>query len=196
MGQEDLEDEIGSDDQQHLQQSRRRYASVPSREEMAEMWRTVRPYLPPVNFITVHHAYFIFVSLIAAAIFYGVAAADTTFTVSFVDAWFLITSAFTGSGLNTVNLSQLATGQQVVLFIMMIIGSPVLVSLFTIWFRYHIFEKRFDRIVKMEREKRRRKRATGTMVGMAGAMFGLPVMSSFGASNNKTHQQRARGRRI
>ncbi|KAK8064321.1 cation transport protein-domain-containing protein [Apiospora saccharicola] len=193
MGQEDLEDEIGSDDRQHLQQqSRRRYASVPSREEMAEMWRTVRPYLPPVNFITVHHAYFILVSLIAAAVFFGVAAADTTFTVGFVDAWFLITSAFTGSGLNTVNLSQLATGQQVVLFIMMIIGSPVLVSLFTIWFRYHIFEKRFDRIVKMEREKRRRKRATGTMVGMAGAMFGLPVMSSFGASDNKTHQQRAR----
>ncbi|KAK8013114.1 cation transport protein-domain-containing protein [Apiospora marii] len=192
MGQEDLEDEIGSDDHRLQPSSRRRHAALPSREEVAELWRTVRPYLPPVNFITVHHAYFILGSLIAAAVFFGVASADTTFSVSFVDAWFLITSAFTASGLNTVNLSQLATGQQVVLFVMLILGSPVLVSLFTIWFRYHIFEKRFDHIVKTEREKRRRKRATGTMVGMAGAMFGLPVMSSFGASQHKTHQQRAR----
>ncbi|KAK8064971.1 hypothetical protein PG997_011718 [Apiospora hydei] len=166
-----------------------RYAVL--RDDWAEKWRVVRPYLPPVNFITVHHAYFIFVSLIAAAVFYAIASAESTFTVSFVDSWFLITSAFTASGLNTVNLSALATGQQVVLFIMLILGSPVLVSLFTIWFRYHIFEKRFDHIVEMEREKRRRKRATGTMVGMAGAMFGLPVMSSFGASANKTHAQRA-----
>ncbi|KAK7968107.1 uncharacterized protein PG986_002384 [Apiospora aurea] len=171
----------------HLQPSR--YAVL--RDDLAEKWRVVRPYLPPVNFITVHHAYFIFVSLIAAAVFYAIASAESTFTVSFVDSWFLITSAFTASGLNTVNLSALATGQQVVLFIMLILGSPVLVSLFTIWFRYHIFEKRFDHIVEMEREKRRRKRATGTMVGMAGAMFGLPVMSSFGASANKTHAQRA-----
>ncbi|KAK8033978.1 hypothetical protein PG993_008973 [Apiospora rasikravindrae] len=181
---QDLEN-TGSVD--HLQPPR--YAVL--RDDLAEKWRVIRPYLPPVNFITVHHAYFIFVSLIAAALFYAIASAESTFTVSFVDSWFLITSAFTASGLNTVNLSALATGQQVVLFIMLILGSPVLVSLFTIWFRYHIFEKRFDHIVEMEREKRRRKRATGTMVGMAGAMFGLPVMSSFGASNNKSHAQRA-----
>ncbi|KAK8004656.1 MFS general substrate transporter [Apiospora arundinis] len=174
----------GSDDLLHQS----RYAVL--RQEAAEKWRAIRPYLPPVNFITVHHAYFILVSLIAAAVFYAVASAEATFTLTFIDSWFLITSAFTASGLNTVNLSQLATGQQVIMFIMLIIGSPVFVSLFTIWFRYRIFEKRFDHIVEMEREKRRQKRATSTMIGMAGAMSGLPIMSSFGA-NDKSHLQRA-----
>ncbi|KAK8112352.1 uncharacterized protein PG998_008809 [Apiospora kogelbergensis] len=179
----------GSDPDHHYLQSQSRYAVL--RLQAAETWRVVRPYLPPVNFITVHHAYFVLVSLVAAAVFYGVASAETARTLTFVDSWFLITSAFTASGLNTVNLSELATGQQVIMFLMLIIGSPVFVSLFTIWFRYHIFEKRFDHIVETEREKRRRKRATGTMVGMAGAMFGLPIMSSFGA-NDKSHAQRAR----
>ena len=157
-----------------------RFAAV--RDAFHARWALVRPYLPPVNFITVHHAYFIFVGLVASAIFYAVSSHESIPTVKFIDSWFLITSAFTGSGLNTVDLSDLATGQQVMLFIMMIAGSPVLVALFTIWFRLRIFEKRFDHIVEMERERRRRQRATGTMVGMTGVMFGLPVMSSFGTA--------------
>lgn len=160
-----------------------------SQHGIVGLWATIKDYLPPVNFITLHHAYFIFGGLAAAALFYAVSTDRTTRTLTFVDAWFLIVSAFTASGLNTVNLSELATGQQVILCIMTILGSPVLVSLVTIWYRYYIFEKRFDHIVKTERERRRRGRATGTMVGMAGAMFGLPVMSSFGAK--KSHAQRA-----
>ncbi|KAI6533849.1 hypothetical protein MCOR05_006554 [Pyricularia oryzae] len=150
-------------------------------DRWAGIYRTIKPYLPPINFITVHHAYFIFVGLIISAIFFALADREEFKTLSFVDSWFLIMSAFTGSGLNTVNLSELIVAQQAILFVMMVIGSPVLVSLFTIWFRFRIFEKRFDRIVEAERERRRRKRATGAMLGMAGAMAGLPVMSTFGA---------------
>lgn len=142
---------------------------------IGKFWAGVRPYLPPVNFITVHHAYFIFVGLIVATIFWSISHPSNA--VSFTDSLFLVESAFTSSGLNTVNISQLTTGQQVIIAMMMILGSPVVVSLFTIWFRAHIFEKRFEDIVEMERN--RRMQTTGTIVGMAGAMFGTPVMSSF-----------------
>lgn len=122
-----------------------------------------------------HHAYFVLVGLAFAVIFWG--SSHPSNSVSFMDSLFLVESAFTSSGLNTVNLSQLATGQQVILALMMILGSPVLISLFTIWFRAHIFEKRFEDIV--EKERNRRIRTTGTIVGMTGAMFGAPVMSAF-----------------
>lgn len=135
----------------------------------------VRPYLPPVNFITVHHAYFILVGLLFAIVFWGIS--HPSKSVSFTDSLFLVESAFTSSGLNTVNISQLTTGQQVILAITMILGSPVVISLFTIWFRAHIFEKRFEDIVEMERN--RNMQTTGNLIGMAGAMFGTPVLSSF-----------------
>lgn len=122
-----------------------------------------------------HHAYFVFVGLIFAVIFW--LSSHSNRTVSFTDSLFLVESAFTSSGLNTVNISELSTGQQVILALMMILGSPVLISLFTIWFRAHIFEKRFEDIV--ERERNRKMQATGTVVGMAGAMFGAPVLASF-----------------
>lgn len=141
---------------------------------MAKIGHAMRPYLPPINFITMHHAYFIFVGLIFAVIFWGMS--QPARSVGFMDSLFLVESAFTGSGLNTINLSQLSTGQQVILALMMVLGSPVLVGLFTIWFRARIFERRFEDIVELERRK---KRTTANIVGMAGAMFGTPVLSSF-----------------
>lgn len=59
------------------------------------------------------------------------------------------------------------------------LGNPILVSIFTLAFRKHVFEKRFQDIIRADRE---RMRPTGAVVGMAGAMFGLPVMSNFRSS--------------
>lgn len=151
------------------------------KDRMADFGSSIRPYLPPVNFITVHHAYFILVGLFFAVIFW--AASHPSRSVSFMDSLFLVESAFTSSGLNTVNLSQLAVGQQVILAIMMVLGSPVLISLFTIWFRAHIFEKRFEDIVEMERN--RRFQTTGAIMGMTGSMFGAPVLSAFGKGRGR-----------
>ncbi|KAI3397022.1 hypothetical protein diail_11257 [Diaporthe ilicicola] len=163
-------------------------------DSMAEKWAAIRPYLPPVNFITMHYTYFIVVGLVFASIFYGLS--RPTHSVSFIDSLFLVVSAFTTSGLNTVDISQLTSAQQVIMALMMILGSPVLVSIFTIWLRARVFEKRFEDIVEAERNRRMKK--TGTIVGMAGAMIGLPVMSSFKGSKRKdkharkgSHAQRA-----
>lgn len=160
-------------------------------DRMVESWAAVRPYLPPVNFITMHYAYFVFVGLIFAGIFHGLSHPSNS--VSFIDSLFLVVSSFTTSGLNTVDISKLSTAQQVIIALMMILGSPVFVSIFTIWLRARVFEKRFEDIVEVERNRRMKK--TGTIVGMAGAMIGLPVMSSFKGSKRKAkkgrHERRA-----
>lgn len=54
--------------------------------------RAVRHALPPVNFITLHYAYFILTGLLAAVIFW---ASSTTTHVSFTDSLFLCVSAMT-----------------------------------------------------------------------------------------------------
>ncbi|KAI1373885.1 TrkH-domain-containing protein [Hypoxylon crocopeplum] len=149
--------------------------------------RAVRPYLPPLNYITLHYAYFIGTTVLATLIFWGASA--PAYAVGWWDSMFMVMSALTASGLNTVNVSELTTFQQVELCVLMMIGSQVLISYVTIAFRQHIFEKRFEDIVKMEREKRKKKvSATGALVGMTGAMFGLQVMSSFG--KGKTQSKR------
>lgn len=149
-------------------------------ERCRAWWAAIRPYMPPVNFITMHYTYFGLCGLIVSIIFWG--ASRPSQSVSFIDSLFLVISAFTTSGLNTVNISQLTTGQQAILALMMIIGSPAWVSLFTIWFRTHVFEKRFEDIVEMERKKRTK--TMGTVIGMTGAMFGTPVLSSFRRPNS------------
>ncbi|KAI1454276.1 cation transport protein-domain-containing protein [Annulohypoxylon moriforme] len=148
-------------------------------DALSTIGRAIRPYLPPVNYITLHYAYFILVSVVATLIFWG--SSVPAYSVGWWDSMFMVVSALTATGLNTVNLSQLTTFQQVILFVLMMIGSQVLVSYATIAYRQHIFEKRFEDIVEMEREKRKKKiSGTGAVVGMTGTMFGLQVMSSFG----------------
>ncbi|KAH3963462.1 hypothetical protein HBI64_184340 [Parastagonospora nodorum] len=147
--------------------------------KMRTIIETVKPYVPPINFITLHYAYFISMTLLGSLIFWG--ASHPAKSIGWWDSMFMVMSAMTATGLNTVNVSQLTVFQQVELVVLMMMGSQVLVSYFTVAFRKHMFEKRFEDVVKMEKEKRQaRKGDIGAVVGMTGAMFGMPVMGSFG----------------
>ncbi|KAI4602465.1 hypothetical protein KJ359_009709 [Pestalotiopsis sp. 9143b] len=157
-------------------------------ETWARRWAVVRPYLPPVNFITLHYAYFIVTAIVGALVFWGSSAPQ--YSIGWWDSLFMVMSALTASGLNTVNLSQLTTFQQVQLCILMMMGSQVIISYFTIAFRKRIFEKRFEDIVEKERAKRKAPTSkTGALVGMTGAMFGLQVMGSFGKGQGRRQSQ-------
>lgn len=87
----------------------------------------------------------------------------------------------------------MSTGQQVILAILLMLGNPIMISVFTLVFRMYIFERRFKDIVQSERD--RKMKATGAVVGMAGAMFGLPVMSNF-RSEDKTESKTRRFRSV
>lgn len=70
---------------------------------LPRLGETIRPWLPPINFITVHWAYFILISLIASVIFWG--SANHSQSMDYWDSLFLTVSALTSAGLNSVNLS-------------------------------------------------------------------------------------------
>ncbi|KAL8882161.1 MAG: hypothetical protein Q9198_000789, partial [Flavoplaca austrocitrina] len=109
--------------------------------------------LPPLNFITIHYGYFIGVCLLASIIVWG--SSTPARSVNYTDALFIVVSAMTMTGLNTVNLSQLNTFQQFVLFVLLLLGSPISVSWGVLFVRLKAFERRFRTIV--EEQKRNQK---------------------------------------
>ncbi|KAK4542812.1 hypothetical protein LTR36_006188 [Oleoguttula mirabilis] len=110
--------------------------------------------LPPLNFITIHYLYFLGTCLLFAVIFWG--SSTPAHSVSFTDALFLSVSAMTEAGLNTVNLSELNTFQQVLLFLLILLGSAIWVSAFVVHVRKTAFEKEFRVVVDRARERRGR----------------------------------------
>jgi hypothetical protein len=107
------------------------------------------PYMPPLNFITIHYAYFISVCMVTSVIFWG--SSDPKYSISYTDSLFLVVSAMTEAGLNTVNLSQMTTWQQVLLWLLIIFGSSIWVSIWTVIARKHVFERRFTGIARRSR---------------------------------------------
>ena len=66
----------------------------------------------------------------------------------------------TEAGLNTVNLSQMNTFQQFILFLLMLLGSTIWVSIAVVHFRRKAFGRRFKSIVEEERQRRRNRSAS------------------------------------
>jgi hypothetical protein len=94
--------------------------------------------------------------MISAVIFWG--ASTPAQSVNFTDALFLVVSAMTLAGLNTINLSTLNTFQQVMLFLLIFIGSAIFVSAFVVQVRKAAFEKRFRAVVSEKKKKPARAR--------------------------------------
>ncbi|KAI1111017.1 TrkH-domain-containing protein [Nemania sp. NC0429] len=130
------------------------------------MMRSLRSFQPPLNFITIHYAYFIAVPLVTSVVFWG--SSSPSSSISYVDSLFLTVSAMTEAGLNTVNLSQMTTWQQVLLWLLIIIGSSIWVSIWTVLIRKHAFERRFEEIVRRERQRsNERRNSTFTLLPIA-----------------------------
>lgn len=135
--------------------------SLPSAGPMARPLRLLRRILPPLNFITIHYMYFIFTCLLCAVILWG--SSTPARKVSFTDSLFLAISAMTEAGLNTVNLSELNTFQQFLLFLLILLGSAIWVSAFVVHVRRQAFTKRMA-VVKEERQRKRlERRSTSRM---------------------------------
>lgn len=59
------------------------------------------------------------------------------------------------TGLNTVNLSEISTFQQFILFLLIILGSSILVSIAVVFIRFKAFERRFEKVVEEEKRKQK-----------------------------------------
>ncbi|KAH8698639.1 putative potassium transporter [Talaromyces proteolyticus] len=108
--------------------------------------RRVGGLLPPLNFLTLHYAYFILIALLWSVIFW--ASSEPARSVTYTDSLFLCVSAMTGAGLNTVNISVLNTFQQSVLFGLILLGHPILISSTVLFVRKRAFETKFRGIAE------------------------------------------------
>jgi len=127
---------------------------------LSRFHRAVVVHLPPANFITLHYAYFIGTCLLASIIFWGSSMPPRS--ISYTDSLFLTVSAMSLAGLNTINLSQMNTWQQIILFFLIMLGSTIFVSFAVLTVRQRAFERRFKTIVE---EQRRQKRARSNSKG-------------------------------
>ncbi|OAQ65206.1 cation transporter [Pochonia chlamydosporia 170] len=90
----------------------------------------VRLGISHIDFISIHYVYFIIVPLLCSIIFW--ASSDPEFSISYTDSLFLVVSAITEAGLNTVDLSRLTTWQQILLCLLILFGSAIWVSIWLI----------------------------------------------------------------
>lgn len=124
---------------------------------MSRAWTSISYQLPPATFITIHYAYFIGVSLLASIIFWG--SSTPARSISYTDSLFLVVSAMTLAGLNSVNLSQMNTFQQIILFFLLLLGSTITVSIAVVYVRMKAFERRFTTIVEQEKRKQKERKS-------------------------------------
>ncbi|KAJ7030061.1 cation transport protein-domain-containing protein [Mycena alexandri] len=114
---------------------------------MATVWKAIRKQL---NFYRIHILFFTFTPLIFSGIFY---ASNGEFPVSYIDALYNCVSAMTVCGLATVDLSSLTVWQQIILFMQMCLGSPVVVSWVMVYLRKYYFAKKFEHIIEAAKSK-------------------------------------------
>ncbi|GAB7364642.1 hypothetical protein MBLNU230_g5445t1 [Neophaeotheca triangularis] len=139
--------------------------SMPNLGPLNKPIRFIRRQLPEWNFITIHYTYFILTCLLFATIFWG--SSTPPRSVSYVDSLFLVVSAMTLAGLNTVNLSELNTFQQVLLFVLIMLGSAIFVSAFVVLVRKRAFRKKFEDVIMEQRARRDRVREESRSVSRA-----------------------------
>jgi Trk-type K+ transport system membrane component len=116
--------------------------ALPSKSFIA---RRVRKYTPKPNFITIHYLYFVILCIVSSVLIY---ASSTTKKVTYIDCLLLSVAAITSAGLNPVNLGELNTFQQIVIFFMILLGSSVLISSYVLIARKRSFEAKFTQVLE------------------------------------------------
>ncbi|KAL2835932.1 cation transport protein-domain-containing protein [Aspergillus pseudoustus] len=101
-----------------------------------------------MNFILIHYIYIISVALISSIIIYPGSG------LKYIDALFFSVGAATQSGLNTVDLNLLYTYQQVFLYFVSMLTTPIFIHTALVFIRLYWFEKRFQHVVRDARALR------------------------------------------
>lgn len=101
-----------------------------------------------VNFILLHYVYIISWAMLGSVIVYP--GSD----IAYIDALFFAACAATQSGLNTVDFNLLRTYQQVVLYFISMLTTPIFIHTVVVFIRLYWFEKRFQHVVRDARALR------------------------------------------
>ncbi|TFK23169.1 TrkH-domain-containing protein [Coprinopsis marcescibilis] len=120
------------------------------------IWNRLSKHL---NFYRIHILFFTFTPLFFSIIFY---LSNGEVKISYIDSLFNCVSAMAVCGLASVDLSSLTPWQQVILFIQMCIGSPIVVSWFVVFIRKRYIQKRSTHVAEYLRQKKLAEEAKGS----------------------------------
>ena len=95
-----------------------------------------------VSFITIHYLYMLGMTITGSILLYPGSG------IAYIDALFFAAGACTQSGLNTININDMTTYQQVVLYFLAQFTNVVTINTFIVFVRLYWFEKRFQHVVK------------------------------------------------
>ena len=102
-----------------------------------------------LNFITIHYLYICGMTFFWSAIFFSIGG------VSYIDSLFFASGSCTQSGLNTIDINSVKTGQQVILYFLAMMCNPIAIHTSVVFIRLYWFEKRFKDVVREARQLRR-----------------------------------------
>ncbi|EFR01285.1 high-affinity potassium transporter [Nannizzia gypsea CBS 118893] len=125
----------------------------PSPEVREKLWAIKRktPVLKDLhyNFICLHYAWIIGVTLVGSIILYPGG------NMAYIDALFFASGSATQSGLNTIDVNLLFTYQQVWLWMGSMIANPIVIHSAVVFVRLYWFEQRFQHVVREAKALRR-----------------------------------------
>ncbi|KAJ3472666.1 hypothetical protein NLG97_g10804 [Lecanicillium saksenae] len=98
------------------------------------MWRL------PVNFVTLHYAYIIFMGLLGLVVLYPAG------NMPAIDAYFFGASGSTESGLNTKDVKDLYTYQQLYIYFIPILTNLGFINIIVVIVRLHWFKKHLNKV--------------------------------------------------
>lgn len=105
---------------------------------------------PHFNFISAHYFYIAGQSLLGSILIF----ASGGSALAYIDALVFGSGAATQSGLNPVDINQLNTFQQAVMYIISMMCCPITINSFVVFLRLYWFEKKFQGMVKGARRRR------------------------------------------
>ncbi|KAK5941120.1 low affinity potassium transporter [Knufia obscura] len=102
-----------------------------------------------LNFITIHYLYIGGMAFFWSAMVYAIGG------MPYIDSLFFASGACTQSGLNTIDVNKIKTGQQVILYMLAMMCNPIAIHTSVVFVRLYWFEKRFKDVVREARQLRR-----------------------------------------
>ncbi|TGZ79481.1 hypothetical protein EX30DRAFT_333334 [Ascodesmis nigricans] len=98
-----------------------------------------------LNFITLHYAYIIAMTFLGSIVLYPKK------NMAYIDALFFGSGASTQSGLNTVDVNTIFTYQQIIIYLIPMVTTPIFVNTIVVMVRLYWFEKRLQHVVALSR---------------------------------------------
>ncbi|EER35614.1 hypothetical protein CTRG_00353 [Candida tropicalis MYA-3404] len=127
------------------------------REGIHDVASKIHPYAKVLlpNFRAVHYFYIITLVIIGSILIYPVK------TTAYIDALFFASGASTQAGLNPVNVSDLSLYQQIIIYLLACLTTPIFIHGSLLFVRLYYFERHFDNIKERSlMDYRMRKSAT------------------------------------